>query len=541
VVKAGIAQEQVGRKSSVDPMHPAAYRRNPFRVLGLAAGARRKDIERRAQLLRAGFELPRTDILLPLDTPPTPDEVTAAERVLSDPVQRFQWEFLWFSPLQPEAGEDQALGLVAQGDLDGSAQVWESESRSGDATIAGRAAHNLAVLYHFLALEGGPGDGPRPATDVGESWARSIRQWCRLVENEGFWRDFAARAEANGSSRLKDPFPQAFRSGVMPSVLELAAGLAVEASRRGSKSDAAAYRKVMEASGLPRQELEAAAVRALEPLRAWLKRTLEGAEKEAEANVRRTPAVALRLLDEARPAIDACELLLGSRHPVRMAVHDDVAARILSMTISYANEAKGWKVAITLLERAKTLAVGEAIRGRIAQNIEAAESYLDDGGVSSDDLGDTCHFCGKQAADQDAAVPVEMHQVTEIIPLPGGRTVKYRKSTVMVPRCSNCKQAHALGVTGDVYGCLVWFLVVAAAALLICTVGFAVSQDFSWPPMLGLFLPGTACLIWLPVYLIKSLTKRRKQFGAVKPLTAANDHPAVLGMRKEGWQLGEEP
>ena len=539
MVKAGIAQEQVGRESFVDLMHPAAYRRNPFRVLGLAAGVRRKDIERRAQLLRAGFELPLTDLLLPLDTPPSPDDVTAAEKALSDPGQRFRWEFLWFGPLLSEVGEDRALGLVARGDLDGSAQVWESESHSVDATIAGRAAHNLAVLYHFLALEGGSGDGPRPASDVGEGRARSIRQWGRLVENEHFWRDFAARAEANGSSRLKDPFPQAFRSGVMPSVLELAAGLAVEALRRGSKSDAAANSEAMKASGLPRQELEAAAVRALEPLRAWLKRTLEGAEKEAEANVRRTPAVARRLLDEARPAVDACDLLLGSRHPVRVAVHDDVAARILSMTISYGNETNGWKESIALLKRAKTLAAGEALRGRIAQNIEAAESNLNDGGVSSDDLGDTCYFCGKQAADHGAAVPVKMHKVTQSIPMPGGQMVKYKKSTVMVPRCPNCRQTHAAGDRESAYGCLGFFLGVAEIVSLVSTAGFALSEDFSWPVMLGLLLPLNALLIWLFVLLLTKMNEITEV--AVKPLAAMNNHPAVLGLRKEGWQLGEEP
>lgn len=510
MAETGVGQRQATRDDLADLMHPTAYGRNPFRVLGLPAGVTRKDIERRAQLLRAGFDLPPGEILLPLKTPATPDELVAAERALGDPVRRFLWEFLWFGPFPPAAGESQALGRLAQGDLDGSAQVWESESQSGDPLTAGRAVHNLAVLNHFLTSESGRGHGARPPGDLEGAWTRSMAHWRRLAKDDGFWRDFAGRAEGNGSPRLKAPFPQTFRSSLMPSVSELAAGLTVEACRKGTKTEAAAYGKALKASGLSPQEGEAAAVKALEPLRAWLKRTREGAEKEAEAGVPQTPAVVRELLDTARPAIDAFDLLLGAQHPVRVAAHDDVAAKVLSVAIDYASETKRWKDAIALLEEAKTLAAGEATRSRIAQNIKAAESHLVDG-VAETDLGGTCYFCGNQPASREAAVPVPMHKVTSVSEVPGGRMVKYRENTVMVPRCHACRKAQ-----GSPLGCFV-----VAGFLLLGYLGFALS----WPFLLG----AGALLIWL-------LADPR--FPNANP---GHKHPTVLGLLGEGWQLGKEP
>jgi len=85
------------------------YRINAFRVTGLRVDARPRDISRHLEKPRNDCEIRSVQWKsgpLPLDPPPSPDNLREARQRLNDPQRRIIDEFFWFWPDQLGQGEE---------------------------------------------------------------------------------------------------------------------------------------------------------------------------------------------------------------------------------------------------------------------------------------------------------------------------------------------------------------------------------------------------------------------------------------------------
>ena len=180
--------------------HPELYRRNGFRILGLAVPADPRGIVRRFDELNINLELNAEPGAWAFAPRPMPDHegLRAAARALQEPMQRFLDEFFWFWPsAYPAAGKDAAQAQLARGDTTAATLGWSQAAGRGDPV----GWHNLAVYQHLLALEWEQSADSDPAT-LNQVWREAADYWKRVQTDERFWRLLEARIAALNDAQL---------------------------------------------------------------------------------------------------------------------------------------------------------------------------------------------------------------------------------------------------------------------------------------------------------------------------------------------------
>ncbi len=180
--------------------HPGLYRRNGFRILGLAVPADPRGIARRFDELGISLELGAEAGQWAFAPRPAPDRegLRAAARALQEPMQRLLDEFFWFWPLcYPAAGQDAAQVQLARGDTAAATLGWSQAAGRGDPV----AWHNLAVYQHLLALEWEQAADSDPAV-LNQVWREAADYWQRVQADEKFWRLVEARIGALNDAQL---------------------------------------------------------------------------------------------------------------------------------------------------------------------------------------------------------------------------------------------------------------------------------------------------------------------------------------------------
>ncbi|WP_163506684.1 hypothetical protein [Fodinicola acaciae] len=151
---------------------PDLYRRNAFRITGLATDATGRVVrERRQKLVTAAAFGGHTPTEWHL--PETPDEaqIRAAFETIGDPALRIVDELLWFW------GDDTACGCEP----------------------ALHSAHDAAVRAHARAL-----DAELSGDPSGPLWTEAARQWSDAFHRTGFWKHLRRRIETLDDPRLTE-------------------------------------------------------------------------------------------------------------------------------------------------------------------------------------------------------------------------------------------------------------------------------------------------------------------------------------------------
>jgi len=362
------------------------YLRNPFRILGLPVGAKRKEIETRAQRLRVGFDRSSLEQVLPLVPPPSADQVMAAVRELANPARSFVWRLFWFFPSAAGGDSDEALNLLSISDEAGAAEVWRGETGTDES--GGLAAHNLAVLYHLLALDlewidlhpagRDKRDDPRrdqtrpSATRLQRKrvwWDRSMADWSRLAAHEAFWDRLATDAVATGIPWLNSAAVALLRASLIPILLGANAALAVRACVDGREDEAALHVGVLRGCGLPPPDLEKVGLEATEPARVALRLAVARAEEQTKQSPEQVPGAVRELLGAVGPHLRALDLLLASDNPVRVGMRDEVALKILALQVRFAKQTGDWAASVGLLKEALSLGAGHSARQRLQKEL----------------------------------------------------------------------------------------------------------------------------------------------------------------------------
>lgn len=525
--------EAAGHLVAAEIIHPEMYRVSPFRVLELPVDVTPRDVSRRVQrLVRAeklGTDRPPGNGVLPPATPPGAAEVQAAARLLGDPPARFFHGLFWFWPLDPDGSDsDPALTALALGDIPGAAAIWQDRASSG--RDGGICRHNLAVLYHLLALdlEHVPATaGQRDRIGQKRSyWQRSFAGWAALLAEDDFWHEAARRGQAVGDPRLGRAAVDDLRAKLPGALLGVNAALGLRAAERGAAAEAALQVELLQTPGFGAADREQAVEQAVGPVRQSLRQMCEWAQQQVAEELRRAPDLARQLLDQTGKYLQMLALVLPAQHPVAVLHHDQVAETVLDMLAPWANQTREWATALELTRRALDIARGKELRRRLEENIRAASENLE---------ASQCWFCGRAPAAEDAALPVPMHHVVERIPMPTGYRVRYQQATLKVPRCEACRHVHR-GLTRSGlphrsgFGLRSGLLALGAYATVV-VIGAAVEQAPRWAL---LTLPWTAGVWLLALANLRAFARHRVRAWADLDPPPEQPPPAVPG---GGWAL----
>ena len=359
-------------QSLIDSNRPALFRSNAFRVIGLPAYAVPTEIRKQADKIR--FSLRQGQRLnqsvrgpLPLDLPPLDETVSEALQRLNDPELRFVDEFFWFWPTPGQRKSDPALLALHSRDIDTAIEIWVGEARRPE--DQGRSAHNLAVMFHTLALDIEYARETEEISGELESvqyryWQKGLLQWQVVLNTETFWADLDQRVAELNDPRLPVKAASQMRAGLPLVLLLLSAQIAVRACASGTTNEALKYRALIQESGFAEEIVEAAIGRTAQLLRKSISTSRKTAEHNSERDREAADESVRRLLDQTQPLIVAIDFLVPGMD-ISNEVRDEVATAATNCLYFLTDRTTKTEVVCDLLERTRPYAVSLAVKEKI--------------------------------------------------------------------------------------------------------------------------------------------------------------------------------
>ena len=377
------SENDIGCQPLLALARPQLYRRNLFRILGLACDATSRDVQRKQQRLQMQRKLgvaPSAQDEGPFALVPPPDEQevrTAIER-LNRPTDRLLDEAFWFWPLASE-GTDPALQALQNGDSKAACAEWERHPKNV------RALHNLAVLAHLDVLDREVA-ASSPQT-LSTSWKVALGKWrLAILESEGLTSALKERVKQLNDSVLTSGFARRIVESLPSAILLINARLACAAAERGAVEDArqhvallknASFGSTPEAN---ERLVEEALKEAIQPCRDRIKSVI-GSAKSRWLEVPQNGARFVReLAAQARNLLNVVDAVLPEAAPARSAMHDLVCDAMLDGQIAYGKKTDDWNGCIALLQLALELQPGETLKARLLENIDVLKSNAQSGG-----------------------------------------------------------------------------------------------------------------------------------------------------------------
>lgn len=502
---------------------PNIYRINAFRILNLSVTASPKEISARARQLdlKDKYGVNEQQIIGDFFLSSAQDSHSRreAQQRLLDPELRFIDEFFWFWPLSFDStiDSDEALIAIREGKISAALSIWERRELEG--SEANVSKHNLAVLYHAMALDIEHTESKEnqvSAERIEEKrayWDKSFSRWHTLLNDEGFWKRVRQRIGLLDDPRLTSGTVHRIREGLPAALLSINAQLAVEAVEMNDTSDALYHLKLIRESGFDDKIIDEAIHRATVPIRDRLRAICTHAGGKTGSAPEHDDTLAEELIKDASPSLQALDLLLPEGDDTRESAHDEVALQIRSCLLSYCNKTENWRNTLRLSKEASEVAASSSVRQKIQEDITAINNNL---------KYSTCWFCGITPANDSSAVNVMMYGNVQREKGFLETKVRYQRLPVPVPRCKKCesahKQRHNLGCAGPIVGLILAILIgIAVSSFLAAAIVFA--------------------FCWLVFYLI-SVTISPK---GIRPESYKNEFSTVREMQSHGWNIGEKP
>jgi hypothetical protein len=412
-----------------DILSPQLYRTNAFRVLGLSVSDDKVAMHRRLQMSKireklGGAPQEGQSGVLPLQPSPDSEAIRSAGQRLHDMQTRFVDEFFWFWPSggTPGTDGDAGLELLRRGDISGVHEHWSGIAEANHNGF--KANHNLAVLYHALALDiehttetqtEQLGSGIQTLRE--KYWQMALRYWLSTVADEALWVHMASRAEVLDDPRLNPAFIGRLRQSLPAAISSISIDLAVRTAKRGDAGQAERHMAYIRESGFDRDLID----RLLDREATSFVDQIQRICKPVAARCKSAPAEAYRLaeavLADAKTLLIGMRAILAEEHPLCQKASDLVAGTLRECMIEYGNETKNWSACIPMLEHAVGLALDEGLRSRLQRDIaQARENYTEQQRV--EDL--------KKAVTSDRVYEVTISSCVDGIELPEGGGVLHR-------------------------------------------------------------------------------------------------------------------
>ncbi len=369
-----------------DAVSPTMYRSNGFRVLELSVEASPRDIHRRKQTLEKSLAHavpvpPGSGRYFPLNPSPDAFAVRDAVQRLGDPRRRLVDELFWFWPEQAgEAGGDCALTLLRDGRDREAEGLWlESEANADTNALC---SHNLALLYHFRALEQElrllAADPDASHDDVGgKLWSKSFARWQTLSQSTSFWKRVEARVLELRDPRLSSGMAAELRTTLPAAIISINARLAVSAAESGRMDSASRLMETIGRCGFDESAIASGVQLAIDPVLLRLKSLCRTAELATKSDPAQADRICRQLTSDAVVLLDAMDRIVPQGHPSSDAAHDDVATRALECQVAFVAITDNWRVSVDLLSAALPVARSESIRDRIQEILEIVRKNAD--------------------------------------------------------------------------------------------------------------------------------------------------------------------
>ena len=367
-----------------DVATPRLYRANAFRVLRLSVTVDGTQISRqqktREKMQKLGIAPPPDHSgPLPLTPPPDAEDIRKAGQRLHDIQSRIVDELFWFWPADHRNGDaDAAYKAACEGQLRYAHQLW-CQQKEQPATEA-VAVHNLAALYHALALDFehastnqvAPAD-PKAQARRDKYWALALEHWAAFADNELGWNYILSRAEALDDPRLTSGFVRRLRHSLPEAILSININLAVRAAKRGYVDEAKRHLLYVRNSSFDLHLAASLLEREASPLVEQVRRICEPVSDRSKASPETANQLAKSVLRDCRVLLIGIRAILGKEHHLRQTAFDLVASTVRGCMIDYGKATEDWSGCVPLFEHAAGLALDDGLRARLREDVEQVQ------------------------------------------------------------------------------------------------------------------------------------------------------------------------
>jgi len=360
--------------------HADLYNNNPFRITGLRVDATTREISKHVDALKYAEEFGQAvgahTGAFSLNPPPSGEQISEAMARLKDPEHRLIDEFFWFWPEEfGEGAKDPAIQAIARGDQNEAYRLWSD--RQADPEKRAAACHNLAVLYHLVALDWSKYhfvedvDGHREEK-IEWYWTEALTFWERVITDDRVWDRVKARIRAMNDARLTTGFARR-----MAATLPRALG-AVNAAVALKFVEAGRVQWAKKHANLIRQDdgnaYEKTVGRVLAPVKERVRHFIENAEKIAK-DPKQGDTAAKQLIEQVRPQLFLFYLFQG-QEGARNDLLDQVATVCVNCLVVYVNATDDDESFVASLRVTQPLAASAEVRERIQRQIDLGERDL---------------------------------------------------------------------------------------------------------------------------------------------------------------------
>lgn len=361
---------------------PTIYQYNAFRLTGLPVDTNTRQLKRRIDDLKAAEEIDDADDehthAFALDPPPTADQIREAAQRLNDPEGRIIEEFFWFWPIEWGQGtKDPAIAALSNGDKDTAFKLWSAAAVSdhhGPAMVI--AKHNLAVLYHLVALDSeqialSSDLTPAQLATIATHWRTSFKWWEEIVDDETFWSIITDRIRILNDPRLTTGFARRMRTTFPEAMDKINALLALDFIEHGKHELAMNHVTYMAETNQGQDDVAATMALVTKPLIDRLKTAISHAETASNQTPKSANTAASNLLQVAKEPVVVLRKFLPAKDPQLIDLCDAIANACLHCHRAYVraapDEPQTWDSTLSILKAASEYAATDELRSEVAK------------------------------------------------------------------------------------------------------------------------------------------------------------------------------
>jgi hypothetical protein len=359
--------------------HADLYNNNAFRITGLRVDATAREMSKQVDALKYAEEFGQGATrrgAFALNPSPSAEQIREAIARLKDPEHRLIDEFFWFWPEEfGQSAKDPAIQAIDQGDQNGAYKLWSERQANADNGFV--ACHNLAVLYHLVALDWSKYhfaedvDGERQEK-IQWYWSESSNLWGMVGTDDRVWDRVKTRIRAMNDARLTTGFARRMESTLPRALGMVNAAVALKFVEAGriqwakkhagliARDDEKAYEKTVEG--------------VLAPVKERVRHFIENAEKIAK-DPKQGNTAAKQLMEQVRPQLFLFDFFTGQEGH-RNDLLDEVASACVTCLVAYVKATDDYDSFVVSLRATMPLANSADMRALVQRNIDYAEGVL---------------------------------------------------------------------------------------------------------------------------------------------------------------------
>jgi len=508
----------------LDLATPELYRVNAYRILDLHPKASSRDVRKKLDKIRKmqklGGSLPTPIGVAALNPPPTEEHLRDAGQRLADPLRLLLDELFWFWPLTDN--RDLALEALKQNKMEAAAQLWaEAAAVEKNRPLS---IHNLAVLYHLVALENKVGD-----QQLINYWNEALKYWYQVEQDDEFWGLYRNRVHELDDPRVTDHDVDMIRRDLPLAILGINSRIAVNAAESSDEKTMLFHLNLINQAPCNEASRNRALRDSIMPISKRIKTLCRKARSDIEKNPEKGDDYFESLFNQTKPLMEIQNHVLGEDNPTRNDNQDEIVLASLECIISYGNETEEWVRTRDMMRILVPLAVSMSTQERLNRNLSV---------ITSNAADDLCWFCETNPGNKKYEYEIKMHGDVQQEQTYEGRNITWRHITITVPRCGRCAQAQSNRVWRSFYKGSFIGMFLGACSM----VGFNIYYwaDMNQEALTGAILgAGIGATVGAVLGLL--LQNFAKLPEGIKPSSEMNSFPRILDQKRMGWSFGARP